>query len=1253
MYKENKKRIIRMQKLRIILFCLLVFLTGYFYSVAQAYRESGSPFIQNYTDKNYGTNSPQNWSVLQDIRGVMYIANTEGVLEYDGKTWRLIKVTNNSIVWSLASDNKGTIYVGAVGEFGYLAPDNSGRLSYISLLSKLKSEDQNCGDVKDVCVTNECVFFVCKNSIIQYKNNNLKIIKTDLQQMKGFVIDNNLYITQKDKGVFYFQNEKLVLLPYTEQLTSDFKDYVLLPFCKGKFLISVRGKGIFLYDKEKLDSGNASSSDVIIPFITEADTYLKENSLLTGIQINNNQYAYGTLSGGIIILNRDGFILQIIDKNKGLQSNCVYALFFDKKNNLWAGLVSGISKIEINSPLTKFNELNGFEGLALSVKKHNNKTYIGTTNGIYFMPEHSINSANDKYRLRNIKNTAASIWAFVELNNRLYAPGPIGLLEVRDTIVQSAITCGQILSFTTTPKFPDVLFIGQRSGLVFTRYKMLGEGNTFSGVEKLNGSENPVWRTAVDNNGDIWYSDKYSGLYHVVFPDKNNPAKNVVMRYDTIDGLPRMDYNYPYFIDNKLYIATQKGVFRAEKLKGKERYYFYPDETFSQILGANVDVKQLTPDEKGRIWIQSDKNGMCFIEKNKNGVWKMQNKPFKSTGYVFRFYIDESSTIWMSTNHELFKYDQNLTKKYDQPFSSLIRKIVANNDSALFFGYNLADSILLKSVLPYNLNTVSFEFAAPYYDNEEEIEFSYKLEGFDKSWSNWSKETKKEYTNLPEGEYVFRVKAKNIYEVESKEDFYKIQILAPFYRTYIAYAIYLILFVLVIFGSIKIYNQRLIRKNIRLELLVKERTAEVEQQKEELSTQAEHLELNNRELEKLSIVASETSNAILIMDAEGNIEWINESFKRIYGFVDRDEYCREKGVDILKASSSPRIAEIINECLSEKKAVVYDNYTETKSGHKFWAQTTITPILDASGNIKKLVAIDSDITQLKEAEAEIKQQNEEITTQREMLAKANNELRYTNKLITDSIKYSKRIQEALLPSMKLIQMHFSDSFIYYKPRDIVSGDFYWMSHQANKVFFAIADCTGHGVPGALLSMIGSTILNELVNEKGITSPSKILEYLSLRVVTALEKGREPGDIQSDGMDITLCSWDKDFRELKIASANGHARLFTKAGETEVKADIYSIGDIFSYNQNIEYTTHTFQIEEGDTLYMYTDGYQDQFGNQESQKFMATRFEQLLSELQPLAMKEQLSKISSTFEAWKGVTHQTDDVLVMGIKFHTF
>ena len=1242
-----------MNKKRIFIFCLLVFLTGYFYSVAKVYRESGSPFIQNYTDKDYGTNSPQNWSILQDARGVMYIANTEGVLEYDGKNWRLIKVSNNSIVWSLAKDTKGVIYVGAVGEFGYLAPDNIGRLSYISLLSKLKPEDLNCGDVKDVCITSEGVYFICKNSIIHYKNNTFNIIKTDLQQMKGFVFENTVYITQKDNGIYYIDRERLVFLPYTEQLKSNFKEYFILPFCKGKFLISIRGKGIFLYDKEKLDSGNASANEVVIPFITEADAYFKENSLLTGIQINNEQYAYGTLSGGIVITDRDGFLLQIINKNRGLQSNGVYALFFDKNNNLWAGLVNGISKIEINSPLTKFNELNGFEGLALSIKKHNNKTYIGTTNGIYYMPEHKINSTNDRYSFKYIKNTAASTWAFVELNNILYAPGPIGLLEVRDTTVHSVFECGQILSFTTTPKFPDIIFIGQRSGLAFTRFQKFGTGNVFSAVEEIQRSENPVWRTAVDENGDIWYSDKYSGLYHVVFSDKNNPGKSKVINYDTTNGLPRMDYNYPYFLENKLYIATQKGVFRAEKIKGSEKYHFFPDEISTQILGANVDVKQLTSDTAGRIWIQSDKNGMCYIEKNKNGVWKMQNKPFKSTGYVFRFYIDENNTVWMCTNHELYKYEQKFTKIYEQTFPSLIRKIVANNDSVLFMGYNLNDSVKLKSVLSYSLNTVSFEFSAPFYDNEVDIEFSYKLEGFDKSWSNWSKETKKEYTNLPEGDYVFRVKAKNIYDVESSEDSYKIKILAPFYRTYVAYAIYLIVFVLVIFGSIKIYNQRLIRKNIRLELLVKERTAEVEQQKEELSTQAEHLELNNRELEKLSIVASETSNAILIMDAEGNIEWINESFKRIYGFVDRDEYCREKGVDILKASSSPRIVEIINECLSDKKAVVYDNYTETKSGHKFWAQTTITPILDASGNIKKLVAIDSDITQIKEAEAEIKQQNEEITTQRELLAKANNELRYTNKLITDSIKYSKRIQEALLPSMKLIQTHFSDSFIFYKPRDIVSGDFYWMSYQANKVFFAIADCTGHGVPGALLSMIGSTILNELINEKGITSPSKILEYLSLRIVTALEKGREPDDIQSDGMDITLCCWDKDFRELKIASANGHACLYSKTGIQEVKADIYSIGDIFSHNQNIEYTTHTYHIEEGDMLYMYTDGYQDQFGKQESQKFMATRFEQMLTELQSLAMKEQLSKLSSTFEAWKGATHQTDDVLVMGIRFHSF
>ncbi|MBI5218260.1 MAG: SpoIIE family protein phosphatase [Bacteroidia bacterium] len=1223
-----------MNKQAKILFILFFIIATAFFSRSQSLKEPGSPLIQNYEDKDYGTDSPQNWSMVQDHRGVMYFGNTEGVLEYDGKTWRLIKVTNSSVIWSLAIDPNGTIYVGAVSEFGYLAPNKNGKLMYVSLLDKIKKEDRDCGDIRDICVTGYRVYFIGSSNIYIYRNSSITVIKTGYSPIRGFLIHDSVYIAQKDNGIFKIQNNKLTLLPFSEELKSDFKEYIILPFCKRNILIGIRDKGFFLYDEAtKASSEPLLAKDYITKIHTEVDDYIKTNLLTTGIRLDNERFAIGTLSGGIVIFGMNGDLQQIINKNRGMISNGVYCLYNDRYNNLWAGLVSGIAKIEINSPISKFTELNGLEGLILSVKSFKGRKYVGTTNGIYYMPEYKLNSNNDKFKFQMIKNTVASCWDFFEINNKLFAPGPLGLLEIKDTTAVKINEAGQILTFFRSDKFPDIIFLGTRPGLKALKVKINGEKVVFEEPFVFKEVNTAIWRIAGDRNGDLWISDKYNGLYHLQFPGSKDISKYTLCRYDTSDGLPQMDFDYPFFINNELIVGTQKGVYKVVAASGKKSVKFIPEETFGKILNARqTDVKQIDMDAMNRIWINSYKNGVFFLTKEKNGGYSLYDKIFRKTGYVYRFFIDSDIT-WICTNHSLIKYNSKIDETPQTNFLCLIRKISIGKDSTLFWGIsNKGKGMQTQNEIPsinFSYNSISFKYAAPFFDNEAFTEYCYFLEGFDKGWSNWSKESKKEFTNLHEGTYIFRVKAKNIYDGESAESAYRFKITAPWYRAFWAYALYIILFVLIIYLSIKIYSKRLIDKNIRLETLMNERTSEVQRQKEEL--------------ELLSLVASKTDNAIAIMDADANFEWINESYKTIYGWDSLEQFISAKGKNLRQNSSSAMINEVLDNCLNNKKAVVYDNLTPTKYGTDIWSQTTLTPILDEKGAIKKIIAIDSDISMLKKAE-------QEIIAQQDLLAKANNEMQKTNMLITDSIKYSKRIQEAILPSRKFINYYFPEAFVFYKPRDIVSGDFYWMSTLGNKVYFAVVDCTGHGVPGALMSMIGNTILNEIVNEKKISSPTQILELLTLRVVAALEKGREADDIQTDGMDLVLCCWDNDTHELQVASANSYAILFNKKGMQKISGEIYSIGDIFSYNNNVVYVNHKFNVEHGDTLYLYTDGYLDQFGGEENDKFMTAQFEQLLISIQHLTMKEQLSKVSSCFEAWKGANKQTDDVLVMGIRF---
>lgn len=283
------------------------------------------------------------------------------------------------------------------------------------------------------------------------------------------------------------------------------------------------------------------------------------------------------------------------------------------------------------------------------------------------------------------------------------------------------------------------------------------------------------------------------------------------------------------------------------------------------------------------------------------------------------------------------------------------------------------------------------------------------------------------------------------------------------------------------------------------------------------------------------------------------------------------------------------------------------------------------------------------------------------------LAFAYEEIEVKNKDITDSINYSKRIQDASLSPKELKYKLFPDSFVLFKPKDIVSGDFYWYAEKDGKRLIASCDCTGHGVPGALMSMIGNNILNRIVNEKGVTSPDEILNQLHKEIRKALNQDDHGG--AKDGMDIALVVFNSETeieyagaqRPLWILRAQAHAQLGIKSGYVsaiqtenpaaffeEIKADKYSIGGTQSETER-KFNTHRISLLKGDSIYIFSDGFVDQFGGTEGKKFMSKRFKDLLLVNSNMTMMEQEKIIRQTLETWKGSREQVDDILVIGIK----
>jgi serine phosphatase RsbU (regulator of sigma subunit) len=274
----------------------------------------------------------------------------------------------------------------------------------------------------------------------------------------------------------------------------------------------------------------------------------------------------------------------------------------------------------------------------------------------------------------------------------------------------------------------------------------------------------------------------------------------------------------------------------------------------------------------------------------------------------------------------------------------------------------------------------------------------------------------------------------------------------------------------------------------------------------------------------------------------------------------------------------------------------------------------------------------------------------ELKKSKEIIEEKHMEVVHQKKEITDSINYARNIQKSLIPDEKQFNSFFKDSFVLFKPKDIVSGDFYWITEKNNHVFYATADCTGHGVPGGFMTMLGLTFLNDIIESKGITNPSEILNLLRDKIINTLKQTGKIGD-SKDGMDITLCCINKNNNELHFAAANNPLYIVKNPGKTNTeliicKADKQPCG---FYHDIKSFTDFKIELNEGDCIYSFSDGFADQFGGPNGKKYLYKNFKEIIFENAHLSFAEQKNKLNASFQNWLGNQEQIDDVLVIGVK----
>lgn len=474
-----------------------------------------------------------------------------------------------------------------------------------------------------------------------------------------------------------------------------------------------------------------------------------------------------------------------------------------------------------------------------------------------------------------------------------------------------------------------------------------------------------------------------------------------------------------------------------------------------------------------------------------------------------------------------------------------------------------------------------------------------------------------------------KVLAKQVNKIETQSNIITI--------TAIFVVIVLILLLLVI---------RAFTKNKKITKQLRQKNTEIELQKDELKKQALQLEEYNKELEKLSLVASKTDNSVIIMDKKGHFEWINSGFTRMYGYT-LQLLIQENGNSLLDVGDTEKKRRILNECLTNKKTVTYQAKNKTRVGDEIWVQTSLTPVINENDEITKLIAIESNITKIKEQEYEIKQKNDELTMQKAELETQKELLEEINKQVRDSINYAQTIQNAILPLEKDVSAFFNH-FLVFLPRDIVSGDFYWFANpKPGTFYFAAVDCTGHGVPGSFMSLISLRMLEEAVIFRQIWEPGKILTQLNNAILKSLS---QKDTNNRDGMDLALIKVDKlqnNKFNITFSGAKRPLIYYDKTDLNIIKGNRRSIGGI-TYHPNFDFTQEELEMEKGDILYLTTDGIIDQ-NNKLRKRFGSQRFWETLLKIKDLPLDEQKIEIIKRIEEFKGDEMQRDDITVWGIQ----
>ncbi|MCS6808527.1 MAG: two-component regulator propeller domain-containing protein [Bacteroidota bacterium] len=1244
-------------------------------------RFDGARFV-TFDKSNLPLKSTDILALLEDRNGTFWIGTDNGLLRINQGTFTLYTMQNglpDNVILALAEDKQGNVWIGTEhglalwqqGRFASYGAENG--LTSSTILSLAADPHDGIwigtnGGGLNYWKNGTCTAFIAIEGQLRPYTKDEGLIGDGIHALVA-AKDGTLWVGSAE-GLFRIQNTTVTAF---YNATNGLKKADIRSLAldrEGTLWIATNGGGIYRLTStgqlSSFTSQNGLRSDEVFSILEDREGSVwfgtdgggigrfKDRRFTTyttkeGLSHNSVSVITEGADGAIYVGTNNGLnvfsrgVWSAITTQNGLLNNVITSLWSDHSGKLWIGTNAGLQSMK-NGVWTAYTTSNGMPSNRIYViyEDANKTLWIGTDNGLVKL---SPQIASTPTRLSPSPSPSASSSTLTTYttkhglgNNTIYA------------LLQDS---------------KGTLWIGTRGGGLST-YK----DNAFSSKYTIRDGlgSNYIWALYEDRDGILWVATG-GGLSCI----RNGKITTVT----TYHGLfSNIIFSIQEDEAGWLWMSCTKGIFRVRKrsvldvLERREKRISCIPYSVIDGLKSNIcnggSQPSVWKSGDGRFWYPTMK-GAAVVE-----PLTIPYNPLPPTVIIERVIADRSFLRLPGVS--AFQYTDASTQESFRPDSSTV--IVAGDTSTV-------------PELPPTIEKFEIQYTATSLLMPERVQFKFMLEGFDNDWVDAGTRRSAFYTSLPRGRYYrFRVMASNNDGVWSEGDAATMFYLKPyFYETPWFIALCVVATGAASFGFYRLRLRRIQKRNEELERIVLERTEEVRRQAKEIERANTELQEKNERLSVVSRIGRELTSSLTMETI------ITTVYQRLYEVMDTTIFAIglhrpwkgtiEYTVTIDKGMRLPYYERDMSDtnqfpvwCIENNKEIIINDVDMEASAYIPDFRKTInpfeglTPEIDADyaksliympltvrGDVIGTLSVQSykkyayttnhvEILRTLANYVAIAITNAE---QFEELQRKQRIIMEFNKHITDSINYAKRIQTAMLPDASHIGQALSDYFILFRPRDVVSGDFYWYCDKDDHIYIAAVDCTGHGVPGAFMSLIGNSLLNEVVNTHGTPKPGTLLSELHKGVQRALRQ-RETNN--RDGMDITLCMIDKQRRIVEFAGAMNSLYVMKNGTFVELKADKKPIGGTEADER--VFTNQTIDLNDtppGKTmLYLTSDGFKDQFGGDKGKKFSSKRFIEILHHIHMLPVQEQKAYLDATMDEWMGTQYkQIDDMLVIGVR----